>query len=348
MPEQLRPESKDLGEAATFIPHSSKAFIQGQGTARPMGYPPLSDPPEPLRILLRAFREHLFRDAHVLRKRPRHVGDILRHIRPRQVEAARREVRRIRLDHHAVQRKDRDRLAQVIRAPLITDPARDADIETHRKERLERFLISCIAVDDRARTDGFVTGKAGDEVLRRVPLVKEERLSQFLCEQDQLLEVVDLILLPAVHAVIVEPRLSHRQDAGIRGQYFLDARHVLLLRFVGAVRMDSRRPVDVMGLREIIHELILLRLRACQDTLDPCGVRVLDDLLRMGEGFRKKIQSDIVVGVWHSVRPFIGIVHIWHSGLVQSAPAGALHIAAVKVHMPSVLKHGGAPPHPFS
>ena len=30
MPEQLRPESKDLGEAATFIPHSSKAFIRHQ------------------------------------------------------------------------------------------------------------------------------------------------------------------------------------------------------------------------------------------------------------------------------------------------------------------------------
>ena len=27
MPEQLRPESKDRGEAATFIPHSYEAFI---------------------------------------------------------------------------------------------------------------------------------------------------------------------------------------------------------------------------------------------------------------------------------------------------------------------------------
>ena len=224
------------------------------------------------------------------------------------MEAARREVRRIRLDHHAIQREDRDRLAQVIRTALIADPSGDADVEAHRKERLERFLISCIAMHDGTRTDGFVTGKAGDKVLRRVPLVKKERLSQFLCKQDQLLEVVDLILLPAVHAVIVEPRLSHRQDAGIRGQYFLDARHVLLLRFVGAVRMDPRRPVDVMGLREIIHELILLRLRACQDTLDPCGVRILDDLLRMGEGFRKKIQSDIVVGVWHTLIPFLALV----------------------------------------
>ena len=287
------PSSKKGGEAATFISNSS--FL----------IPPLSDPPEPLRILLRAFREHLFRDAHVLRKRPRHIRDILRHIRPRQVEAARREVRRIRLDHHAIQRKDRDRLAQVIRAALIADPSGDADVEAHIEQPPERFLIPRIAVDDGARTDGFVTGKAGDEVLRCVPLVKEERLSQFLCEQDQLLEVVDLILLPAVHAVIVEPRLSHCQDAGIRGQYFLDARHVLLLRFVGAVRMDPRRPVDVMGLREIIHELILLRLRACQDTLDPCGVRILDDLLRMGEGFRKKIQSDIVVDVWHTLIPFL-------------------------------------------
>ena len=267
--------------------------------------PPLSNPPEPLRILLRAFREHLFRDAHVLRKRPRHVGDILRHIRPRQVEAARREVRRIRLDHHAIQRKDRHCLAQVIRTALIADPSGDADVKAHIEQPPERFLIPRIAVDDGARTDGFVTGKAGDEVLRCVPLVKKERLSQFLCEQDQLLEVVDLILLPAVHAVIVKPRLSHRQDAGIRGQYFLDARHVLLLRFVGAVRMDPRRPVDIMGLREIIHELILLRLRACQDTLDPRGVRILDDLLRMGEGFRKKIQSDIVVGVWHTLIPFL-------------------------------------------
>ena len=270
---------------------------------------PLSDSPEALRILLRAFREHLFRDAHVLRKRPRHIRDILRHIRPRQVEAARREVRRIRLDHHTVQREYRDRLAQVIRAALIADPSGDADVEAHIEQLPERFLIPRVAVNDGARTDGFVTGKAGDEVLRCVPLVKKERLSQFLCEQDQLLEVVDLILLPAVHAVIVEPRLSHRQDAGIRGQYFLDARHIILLRFVGAVRMDPRRPVDVMGLREIIHELILLRLRACQDTLDPRGVRILDDLLRMGEGFRKKIQSDIVVGVWHSVRPFRNVFH---------------------------------------
>lgn len=60
-----------------------------------------------------------------------------------------------------------------------------------------------------------------------------------------------------------------------------------------------------MGLREIIHELILLRFRACQDTLDPCGMRILDDLLRMREGFRKKIQSDIVVGVWHTLIPFL-------------------------------------------
>ena len=69
--------------------------------------------------------------------------------------------------------------------------------------------------------------------------------------------------------------------------------------------MDPRRPVDVMGLREIIHELILLRLRACQDTLDPRGVRILDDLLRVGERFRKKIQADIVVGVWHTLIPFL-------------------------------------------
>ena len=168
--------------------------------------------------------------------------------------------------------------AECIRAALIADPAGDSDVEAHIEQPPERFLIPRVAVDNGARADGFVTGKAGDEVFRRIPLVKEERLFQFLCEQDQLLEVVDLILLPAVHAVIVEPRLSHRQDAGIRDQYFLDARHVLLLRFVGAVRMDPRRPVDVMGLRKIIHELILLRLRACQDTLDPCGVRVLDDL----------------------------------------------------------------------
>ncbi|MEE0029397.1 MAG: hypothetical protein U0I99_04345, partial [Dialister sp.] len=38
-PEQLRPESKDLGEAATFISHSSKDFIHNQGAARPAGIP---------------------------------------------------------------------------------------------------------------------------------------------------------------------------------------------------------------------------------------------------------------------------------------------------------------------
>ena len=44
MPEQLRPEPKDRGEAATFIPHSSfliphssEAFIPNQRAARPVG-----------------------------------------------------------------------------------------------------------------------------------------------------------------------------------------------------------------------------------------------------------------------------------------------------------------------
>ena len=46
MPEQLRPESKDLGEATTFIPHSSfliphsrKAFIHNQWAEPPHGLP---------------------------------------------------------------------------------------------------------------------------------------------------------------------------------------------------------------------------------------------------------------------------------------------------------------------
>ena len=44
MPEQLRPEPKDLGEAVTFIPNSSflipnssKDFIHDQWTSRPTG-----------------------------------------------------------------------------------------------------------------------------------------------------------------------------------------------------------------------------------------------------------------------------------------------------------------------
>ena len=36
---QLRCKIYIRGEAATFIPHLSKAFIQGQGTARPTGEP---------------------------------------------------------------------------------------------------------------------------------------------------------------------------------------------------------------------------------------------------------------------------------------------------------------------
>ena len=35
---------------------------------------------------------------------------------------------------------------------------------------------------------------------------------------------------------------------------------------------------------------------------------ILDDLLRVGEGFRKKIQSDIVIGVWHKLIPFLALV----------------------------------------
>ena len=44
MPEQLRPESKDLGEAATFIPNSSflisnsnEAFVHNQRGSTPHG-----------------------------------------------------------------------------------------------------------------------------------------------------------------------------------------------------------------------------------------------------------------------------------------------------------------------
>ncbi len=37
MPEQLRPESKDLGEATAFISHSIKAIIPNQGGSTPAG-----------------------------------------------------------------------------------------------------------------------------------------------------------------------------------------------------------------------------------------------------------------------------------------------------------------------
>ena len=64
MPEQLRPEPKDLGEAATFIPnssflisHSSKAFIHNQWAEPPHG---LTLNPEPFLYAIMKKRKGAF------------------------------------------------------------------------------------------------------------------------------------------------------------------------------------------------------------------------------------------------------------------------------------------------
>ena len=51
MPEQLRPESKDLGEAATFIPNSS-FLIQERLSTLIKGQHALGADPEPIHLTL--------------------------------------------------------------------------------------------------------------------------------------------------------------------------------------------------------------------------------------------------------------------------------------------------------
>lgn len=147
--------------------------------------------------------------------------------------------------------------------------------------------------------------EAGNEIIRCIPFVKEERLSRFLSHIQKLFEEMDLVLLLRIHVIVIKARLSDSHDFRICHDKLSDALNIFFLRRIGAVRMDARRAPYVMIFHKICDQLILTRFRAGQDAAHPGLFRIPYDLLRVREGTGEQVQTDIIIFRFHNSSFFI-------------------------------------------
>ena len=133
----------------------------------------LLNPKESLRIFPSMLHQIRYGDSHIACQSFCHIGDILRHIGPRQMESPGRQVWRISFNHHPRQRQNRHRLPQIISPTFIANPAGKPDLEPHIQKRPKRILISCITMHHRQRTNFLMTLEARNKILRRIPFMKK-------------------------------------------------------------------------------------------------------------------------------------------------------------------------------
>ena len=211
-------------------------------------------------------------------------------------EVSWKKVRRIGLDHEAIERDAGDDLAQMLAAALVADPAGHPDVEVEIEVGVERRVVTGEAVDDGVRKLRAPARDDGEEPLVRIALVKKHGHSQPRRELEVGLERPFLIRARREVAIEVEPGLSDGDDLGLRGQSFQSrrARRAPLPR---VVRVDPRggeqRPRRGPGDAERGHALRLART-GDHDLRNPCIARSGEHLLAVAiERLVAQIRTDI-------------------------------------------------------
>lgn len=160
--------------------------------------------------------EFFNRYIHISSQRPGHISNVVRNIRPRQVESPRRQIGRIRFDENPFQRKDRHGIAQGSGSPFIANPAGNTNIKAQIEHFGQRLLVASITMDDGLRTNSFMPFKTSQEIVSCIPFVQEQRLVQFFGHSNEGLEKMELILFLRIHAIVIEPCFTDGDDFRIR------------------------------------------------------------------------------------------------------------------------------------
>src|SRR5690554_1097431 len=132
----------------------------------------------------------------------------------RRFEIARQQIRRVGLEQHAVERHLGERIAERVPAPLVAEPAGDADIKPEVEIAAELDPAAGEAVRDAADDPADERLEQRDEALVRVALMQENGLPG----RDRELELRDeRVLLPVARrevAVEIESALADGDDFG--------------------------------------------------------------------------------------------------------------------------------------
>jgi uncharacterized protein len=157
-----------------------------------------------------------FVSAARLRQRARDIWEERRLVATiRSLHSPRQQVRRVRLDQHAIVGNARRELVERPAAALVADPARDADVAIEREVVLERGLRVGEAMHADFAELRAMRAQDRDEVRVRVALVQEQRLAQLDRERELRLERRALGVVRRVIAEVVEAAFAKGDKRGI-------------------------------------------------------------------------------------------------------------------------------------
>ncbi len=130
-------------------------------------------------------------------------------------------------------------------ATLVTDPARDADVQVEREVRVEVRGRAGEAVHDDVGKFAATRRDRIDECDARLAFVQVERQPGRDREFDVRVDAAPLAGLVGPHAVEVEAALPHRDDRGVVHE-FAQLGDLCIAEFAGRVRMDARGSDEVL------------------------------------------------------------------------------------------------------
>src|SRR5690606_34295609 len=131
---------------------------------------PRLQPEQPLRVRGARGREYLRLDTEQRRGAPRDMRQergLVAAIPRRRFEIARQQIRRVGLEQHAVERHLGERIAERVPAPLVAEPAGDADIKPEVEIAAELDPAAGEAVRDAADDPADERLEQRDEALVR-------------------------------------------------------------------------------------------------------------------------------------------------------------------------------------
>ena len=153
--------------------------------------------------------------------------------------------------------------------------------------------------------DGFMAGKAGNEIVGSVPFMEEHGLIQFFRQGDELFEKMELVLFCRIHAVVIKARFPYGDDSGICRYDAPDFCYIGLFRFICRMRMDSGRPIGIVPFDKVIDLTVFPVLGPCEDTADSIGCRISQDAFRLSKRPGKQIETNILISNIH-ITPHAG------------------------------------------
>ncbi len=219
--------------------------------------------------------------SHALAARTRDRGGDMRKVRRLvsaggrlRLQVSRQKIGTIGLDHQLVGGNPAHERQQVSAAPLVADPAGDADAEAHAEVVVQLVRLTREAMSDPAcRQCARVLSQNRDKVFVRVALMQEHRLAHACRDLELPRKRVPLHVTWREVAEVIETAFAYGYDFRPMREPF-ELVHQLAGELRGMMRMNASGCVQDSGMRVCQRDGLSRAFRACtgNDHLrDSCG-----------------------------------------------------------------------------